>query len=356
MKKNADRYYQSALHYHFPVKLRPELEGFVLHLARKNYFFIRSSTPFNNTNSSLIARNKYHTSKILQQAGLPVPLFVTLSKEYLAKHCLEDEIADLRFPLVAKPCLETSKGDDVLCNIKNIHQLRHHLTKLFERYHYANVEEYHGNLQSYRVLVFKRKVIGVVLRTSAAVEGDGEHTISELIEITNHQRAQESDILKPIMVDEECEISLTELGVTLDTIPKPGEIIRLGFTSNASRGGSYLSVGKTICRENKKLMLKAVRTLGLNLAGLDIECEDISVPIAQSKGVIIEVNNAPSIRIHEESPTGKPVDVTKIIMRSFMFRHPFSYAWHLLRLPQVQTYLRAIIVLLVFFGAFMLLK
>ena len=356
MKKNADRYYQSALHYHFPVKLRPEIEGFVLHLAKRNYFFIRSNTPFNNTNSSLIARNKYHTSKILQQADIPVPLFVTLSSEYFAKSCLEDEIADLRFPLVAKPCLETSKGDDVLCNIKNIHQLRQHLTKLFERYDYVNVEEYHGNLKSYRVLVFKRKVIGVVLRTSAAVMGDGEHTIGELIEITNRKRAEESDILKPIIVDEECEISLAELGVSLETIPKAGEVIRLGFTSNARRGGSYLSIGKTICKENKKLMLKAVRTLGLNLAGLDIECEDISIPIVQSKGVIIEVNNAPSIRIHEESPTGVPVDVTKIMMRSFMLRHPFSYAWHLLRLPQVQIYWRAIIVLLVFLGTFMFLK
>ncbi|MCK1850958.1 hypothetical protein MXD98_16680, partial [Legionella pneumophila] len=36
------------------------------------------------------------------------------------------------------------------------------------------------------------------------------------------------------------------------------------------------------------------------LVGIDVECSDIiNVPIEQSKGVILEVNHKPSIRIHE---------------------------------------------------------
>lgn len=356
MKKNAKRYYQSALYYHLPVEPLPDLDGFLVHIGKKNYYFFERSTPFNNMNSHRLALHKYYTSYFLAKAGIPVPAFVAISKQRFDDGMLEEDIAELEFPLVAKPMMATGFGDDVFCNIQTIQQLQEHLQQLFERYSYVNVEEYHGNLKSYRVLVFKQKVIGVVYRRAAFVEGDGVHSIRELIEMTNQKRQQQSEILKPIVHDMECEISLQKLSMTLDSVPKSGEEIPLGFTSNSSRGGTFKSIGKTICRENKAILLKAAKILDLDIAGIDVECEDINIPFSKSEGVVIEVNSSPSVRVHEESFEGKPVAVTRTIMRSLIFKHPFAYCWILFNHRQTRPYIRAIIILIVFLGIFVLIR
>ncbi|KTD21977.1 hypothetical protein [Legionella londiniensis] len=354
MDKNLESYYKSALQYLLPVTPIPKLQGFVLNLGKNYYYFFRASTPFNSANSADLARNKYYTFYFLHRAGIPIPHMISMSRSHFARGQWEKDIQKLRFPLVAKPCFGTGKGQDVLCNIKNFEQLKKHLDYLFKYYDYVNIEEYHGNLKSYRVLVFRQKVIGVVHRMPAFVEGDGKHTIRELIEITNKKRQQENDILKPILIDTECEISLEELGLTLDSIPEVGKQVRLGFTSNATRGGSFKSIGKKICKENRELAIKIARVLDLKLVGIDLECEDITIPVSQSRGVVIEVNDSPSVRIHEECTTGKPVAVTRIIMRYFMFRHPFSYCWRLILHPRVRPYIRAILIIVAFYCVFIL--
>ncbi len=279
-------------------------------------------------------------------ASIPVPKAVLVQGADLERESLEDIIADLRFPLVIKPTCG-SLGIGVLCNIKTIEELAFFLKKYCSLYPSMVIEEFYGKLQSYRVLVFNRQVIGVILCHPARICGDGKHNIQELIELTNIKRKEVSDYLGPICLDEEAQIRLKELSINEKYIPALGETILLGYTSNPTRGGSYESLGVKICKENRKIMSKIATVLNLRLTGIDVECSDINIPISQSQGVILEVNHRPSMLIHEIPISGKPQLVTKKIMRSFIFRHPFAYFCSLYSNRKSAFYIRAIIVSLV---------
>lgn len=227
-----------------------------------------------------------------------------------------------------KPLLNGSHGIDVLCNIETKAQLNVFLAKWFKRHNLLIIEEFHGGLKSYRVLVFNKRVIGVVRRYPASVVGDGKHTIKELVELTNQQRAIDNPVLGPIVLDdEETQIRLHALGLDIDNIPTAGVRVVLCYTSNAIRGGSFASKGTEICKENRQLMIRAAAILNLNLAGIDIECTDINIPFSASRGVVIEVNHRPNIRIHEFPMSGEPNIVTRKILRSLIYRHPISYLY-----------------------------
>ncbi|KTC64493.1 UDP-N-acetylmuramyl tripeptide synthase (plasmid) [Legionella adelaidensis] len=356
MAKNSDHFLNAAQRYCLPVNLLPEMEAFEVKLGKKNYFFRGACTPLNSFISVEISSNKFSMNALLYRAGLPVPKATAIHFEDYQEGLLDDLIADLKFPVVAKPTAGRL-GRDVVCNIPDKDHLKKHVDLFFkncmDKYNLnvLSVEEFHGGLNSYRVLVFKKKVLGVVLRYPAHVVGDDEHTLNQLIEITNQRRKSTNEVLAPIVHDDEMDYCLQDLGVTLDYIPKKGERVFLGYTSNASRGGTFVSLGKKICKQNKKLLIKAAQAINLDLVGFDILCKDITQPMEDTGGVIIECNFCPSVRIHEEAEKN-PIAVCRPIIRSLIYRHPLSYLKALLQSRKSRAYIRTILIVIFFGGGF----
>jgi cyanophycin synthetase len=58
----------------------------------------------------------------------------------------------------------------------------------------------------------------------------------------------------------------------------------------------------------------AARVVGLDIAGIDLVCEDISRPLAEQRGAIIEVNSSPGLLAHIKPATGTPRAVGKAIV------------------------------------------
>jgi cyanophycin synthetase len=58
----------------------------------------------------------------------------------------------------------------------------------------------------------------------------------------------------------------------------------------------------------------AARVVGLDIAGIDLVCEDISRPLEEQRGAIIEVNSSPGLLAHIKPATGKPREVGKAIV------------------------------------------
>ena len=340
--QNCENYYQSALSLKLPVRLLPEIDGFEVYFGKKRYFFRGANHHMNGFTSANISKNKYSTLLLLKKAGFPVPRFKAISEQDCQEHPLKDLISELNFPLVAKPTIDGRKGEGVVCNIKTIKALQSYLDDGWETREFINIEEFHNHLNSYRVLVLKGKVIGVVKRFPAMVIGDGQHSIHELIKRDNVLREKTNEILKPIMIDEECLTCLDEAGLALDDIPHDGQVIQLGYTTNTSRGGTVISLGKKIPKDNERYFAKAARVVDLNLVGFDVLCEDIYEPFTSSQGVFIETNFSPSTRIHEEFGI-KPVRVTRIILKDLIKRHPFRYALHRLALVCNTFYARIVL-------------
>ena len=58
----------------------------------------------------------------------------------------------------------------------------------------------------------------------------------------------------------------------------------------------------------------AAQILALDVAGIDVVCRDISRPLAEQNGGIVEVNAAPGLRMHLHPSAGQPRDVGKPIV------------------------------------------
>ena len=345
--KNTGLFYKSAKELFLPVEIRGYIDGFSFQLGKICYFFRGFETPFNNSCSSRLSENKYCANKILEDAGIAVPKAVTIHSSEFKNDELEAMIDHLTFPLVLKPTV-SSLGRDVYCKIPDISQLKILMAKIYAKNEWLTIEEFHGNLNSYRVLVFKKKVIGVVQRYPAHVIGDGTHTIIELIALSNIKRAQLTDELAPIIIDEECQIRLNELGITPEYIPTENERVVLYYTCNASRGGTYEALNTKLCKKSRQFFIKIASILNLNIAGIDVECLDVNSPNIHSESIIIEVNAGPSIRIHENAQSMKPNRVTKKMIRSIIYRHPLSFISLLYKNKQTAPYIRGFIVFFFF--------
>lgn len=357
MNKNSLLYYKTACSLRLPATLIDDIDGIDIKLGKQRYFFRGGDTPYNFGSSLNIANNKFCMNKLLENAGFPVPKSLSLSKEDLTNKPLESLIQSLCFPLVAKPMSGTCLGKDVLCNISNITQLETYIKKHSQRYDFITIEEFHGGMSSYRVLVFYNKVIGVVQRYPTAVTGDGIHSINELIALDNIKRKKLSETfpLGPITIDEENQIRLAELNMTLDTIPNDKETIVLCYTCNATRGGTMVSLGKKICKENARLLCNAAKTLNMNIVGFDVQCEDILIPIAKSRGVIIEANSNPDISIHEVPLLGIPTKVSKPILARLILKHPIAYCFVVCQHKEYALYIKVTFILLILlFGKLLL--
>ena len=350
MDKNALLYYQSASALKMPLTLAEHMSGFVINLGKRLYFFRGGETPFNCGSSISVTANKYCMNKTLEAAGFPMPKAEAVRKDQFNDEQIDHVLKSVCFPLVVKPMKNTCLGVDVLCNITAIDQLKKYMNQCYERHDFLSLEEFHAGLHCYRVLVFYNKVIGVVQRFPPMVVGDGIHSISALINLQNSDRLQLKDrvSLGLIQVDEECNIRLKELNLSLDTIPKNNETIVLGYTCETSRGGTELSLGKKIASANARLFCKAARALNLNLVGFDVVCEDILVPLEQSRGVIIEANHNPDITIHENPMSGTPSLVSKKMMRRLIYRHPLAYLLGLYQGMRGAIYFKSIAVVSLF--------
>ncbi|MBA2649965.1 MAG: UDP-N-acetylmuramyl peptide synthase [Legionella sp.] len=352
MDKNTRLYYKSAINLKLnPVQLEDLVVGFQIKLGSHRYFFRGGETPFNPSSSASIATNKYCMNKRLEALGFPTPKANAFCYKQFENTTTEALIGDLCFPLVVKPMKGTSSGEGVFCNITNHDQLKSYMEKCYQKYPFLSVEEFHGGLITYRVLIFFNKVIGVCERISARIIGDGIHTIGALIDRYNTAREEMDDdaapgytvALGPIIIDEEIQARLSELQLTLDSIPQNNETVVLCYTCNSSRGGEINSLGNQICKENAQMLCSAATHLGLNIVGFDVACENILIPIDKSRGFIIEANHDPDIVIHEHPMSGIQTLVSRKIVRRLILKHPLAYLHELCQNKVVSFYIRIIV-------------
>ncbi|MGE3318260.1 MAG: UDP-N-acetylmuramyl peptide synthase [Candidatus Berkiella sp.] len=326
MNKLTRLYFEACKELHLnPVEIA-EIHGFQFTLGKKSYFFRKGATPFNNISAASIAMNKYSTNLLLNSHHIPVPKAFGITRSEYQQGLLD--ISHLQFPLVIKPCWDSSSGKGVICNIPTLANLKQLLKHSFQKKKAICIEEFQVNLRSYRVLVFNGEVIGLLERIPAHVVGDGHHTISQLIEIENVRRRILNKKLPygPLKMNEETDYIFKERGINANYVPHLDEKISILYVCNSGAGGTTVGLSlKNICCENKQIAVRAAKILDLHLVGLDFLCEDISKPITQTRGFVIEANAAPDISIHENTPYGEVAQVSSIIMKKFIYQNLFSY-------------------------------
>lgn len=330
-----------------PVKM-PEIDGFRFILGKQLYYFRSGQTPFNNASACSISSNKFSTNLVLHNHQIPVPKAFGITYKEFKKGLLD--LSDMHFPVVIKPNWGSCSGIDVICNIESLDALLEILPPHLKKHHSMSIEEFQGGLRSYRVLVFAGCVIGLVERIPAHVVGDGQHTITQLIDLENEKRRLLRKKLPygQLKLNIESEFIFKKQGINSDYVPQLDEKIPLRYICNSAAGGTTISLPiNDICEENKLMAIKAAKVLDLDLVGFDFLCEDISQPIGKTRGFIIEANYAPDITLHELSPAGTPTQVTRIILKKFISQNRFAYLLHRLQSKTISFALKFLLVLAV---------
>jgi cyanophycin synthetase len=110
---------------------------------------------------------------------------------------------------------------------------------------------------------------------------------------------------------------LAKQGYGFDSIvPAEGVVVDLRGNANLSTGGTAEDVTDLLPEETREICIRAARTIGLDVAGIDIVCQDIARPLREQNGGIIEVNAAPGIRMHQYPSRGTPRDAGAAIVEA----------------------------------------
>jgi cyanophycin synthetase len=169
----------------------------------------------------------------------------------------------------------------------------------------------------YRVLVINNKLVAAAKRVPAHVKGDGEHTIAQLIEIVNRDPRRgigHEKVLTRITIDQQAERLLAAAGHTLDTVLSKGEVFYLRSTANMSTGGTAIDCTDIMHPDNIEIAERAAQVVGLDVAGIDFICPDITKSVRETGGGIVEVNAGPGFRMHLQPSEGKARNVAEPVI------------------------------------------
>ncbi|MGH9768803.1 MAG: cyanophycin synthetase [Blastocatellia bacterium] len=257
-----------------------------------------------------IASDKELTKILLRDAGIEVPRGVLAQSEAEAIEALE--IIDA--PVVVKP-YNMSQGKGVSLNLTTPAQIER-AYRLANQYAGKVVVEQQFVGRDYRVLVINGKVAAASERIPAHVIGDGERAISELVENANHHPARGEDHEKPltkITIDPVMMEFMMRRDLTVNHVPRPGEVVYLRECANLSTGGTARDVTDLIHPRTAAMCERAARIIGLDVCGIDLILDDVAKPPGPDNGVV-EINAAPGLRMHVSPSEGRSRDVGAMII------------------------------------------
>lgn len=258
-----------------------------------------------------LCQEKPLTNHMLRQVGVPVPAGGIV-------HSADEAWAvaqEVGLPVVIKPAAG-NQGKGVSVNLNSEADVRQAYAITSEFSQEALVERYLQG-HDYRLLVVNGKLVAAARRDPAQVVGDGRHTIGELIDILNldpRRRPGHGSTLTRVVINEAVHLTLHQQTLTINDIPAHGQTVRLRNNSNLSTGGTATDVTDEVHPRNVQLAELAAQILALDVAGVDVVCRDISRPLGEQEGGIVEVNAAPGLRMHLHPAAGQPRDVGKPIV------------------------------------------
>ena len=267
-----------------------------------------------STTSSIaveIACDKEETKNLLEAAEISVPSGRIIYDE----EDLQNTINKIGYPIVTKP-VNGNHGKGATTNIRNWEDAVAGL-KAAKVYGRAVICEKFITGRDFRVLVINYKFVAAALRTPAAVTGDGKHTIQQLIDIVNTDPRRgygHEKVLTAIKIDDFTMDMLAKKDYTLDTVLKKNEELWLKPTANLSTGGTATDVTDFVHPTNVFMCERIARIIGLNICGIDIMADDLSVPIKENGGAVLEVNAAPGFRMHLDPTEGLPRNVAEPVI------------------------------------------
>ncbi|MDZ4850686.1 MAG: ATP-grasp domain-containing protein [Pirellulaceae bacterium] len=173
------------------------------------------------------------------------------------------------------------------------------------------VEQYiRGN--HHRVLVIGGKFVAASKAEREYVIGDGVRTIRELIEELNldpRRGENYTDYLDFVALNESTAIVLNQQGLNFESVPEKNKEILVSHLGDLTEDCT-----DRVHPVTQAAAVLAAKTIGLDIAGMDLVASDISVPLSDQCGCFVEVNAGPSLSSHVAPLIGSPQPVGEAVI------------------------------------------
>ncbi|MQM34018.1 MAG: cyanophycin synthetase [Candidatus Accumulibacter phosphatis] len=256
-----------------------------------------------------ISRDKDLTKSLLSSCGVPVPEGRLVDSANDAWEAAED----IGYPVVVKPS-DGNHARGVFTNLMSPAEVEAAYAAAVTEGSGVIVERYVCGSE-HRLLVIGGKLVAAARGETAKVTGDGESTIDQLIDsqINSDPRrgAEEEYPLDILSLSDNpvARLEVTRQGFSGDSIPPAGREVLI------VRSGNHTDdITDSVHPDTAATASLAARIVGLDIAGVDLVCEDISRPLDEQRGAIVEVNAGPGLLMHLKPESGEPRPVGRAIV------------------------------------------
>ena len=256
-----------------------------------------------------IAREKDLTKSLLKACGVPVPEGVVVDSPEAAW----DAAQDIGLPVVVKPT-DGNHGRGVSLDLNNEADIKAAFPVADAEGSEVMVEQYIRG-QEHRLLVVGGKVVAAAKGETASVVADGHSTLRELIDAqinSDPRRGDAEDFpLSLIRPEEEGSVmlELQRQGYTPESVPAAGCKVMV-----VRNGNLAIDCTDDVHPEVAHTASLAARMVGLDIAGIDLVAQDISKPLQEQGGAVVEVNAGPGLLMHLKPAEGQPRPVGRAIV------------------------------------------
>lgn len=254
-----------------------------------------------------ISQDKTLTKRLLKDAGIPVPEGVDVNSPADAWAAAED----IGVPVVVKPC-SGNHGRAVFTNLTERAEIEAAYDVALEEDSGVIVERFIEG-QEHRLLVIGGKLVAAARGEIASVVGDGNHSISELITLQLNSDPRrgttEEHPLNLIRIDSAVSLELARQGYDADSIVAADSLVIVQRIGNVA-----FDCTDEVHPSTAAIAGLAAKIVGLDIAGIDLVVADISRPLAEQGGAIVEVNAGPGLLMHLKPAAGKPRPVGQAIV------------------------------------------
>ena len=253
-----------------------------------------------------ISRDKDLTKSLLASAGVPTPEGRVVTSADDAWEAAQE----IGTPVVVKP-IDGNHGRGVFINLYTQQEIEAAYAVAIDEGSDVLVET-HILGDEHRLLVVGNRVVAAAKGETVWIEGDGEHTVDQLIQIqinSDPRRGTTEECpLNLVRIDAAVQLELARQNLTDVSIPVLAQKVLI-----QSNGNVAFDVTDLVHPEVASQVALAARVVGLEIAGIDLVAQDISKPLESQNAAIVEVNAGPGLLMHLKPAKGKPQAVGEAI-------------------------------------------
>ncbi|MFZ3125245.1 MAG: cyanophycin synthetase [Acidovorax sp.] len=256
-----------------------------------------------------IASDKDLTKSLLKACGVPIPDGQVVHSPEEAWETAED----IGLPVVVKPS-DGNHGRGVTLDLRKKQDIEAAYHVAYPEGSDVMVERFIPG-DEHRLLVVGGKLVAAARGELVSITGNGRSTVAELINTqlnSDPRRGYEEEYPLDIIdlaTDTKVQLELKRQDLDADSVPAAGRQVVVQRNGNVA-----VDCTDDVHPEVAYIAALAAKVVGLDIAGIDMVAQDISRPLHEQGGAIVEVNAGPGLLMHLKPAVGAPRPVGQAII------------------------------------------